>query len=194
MSLSAPWSPASRQSLGPGSLLGGGSRCGSLSGPATLPDPESIPQPSPTGARPARSPAAQGPATYGRDERGVEGVLGEAEQDTGLPYPRVPDQQQLEQVVVGLRHITLYPRREVRPAPRHWSLDLSIMSDPAPSLAPRPPRHLGRRPPPRAPPVAETPGERGESGAEPEAADHTAHWWTFGTGRLVIGWWWSVGG
>ena len=43
--------------------------------------------------------------TYGGDEGGVEGVVREAEQNTGLPHARVPDQKQLEQQVVRLlRH------------------------------------------------------------------------------------------
>lgn len=43
--------------------------------------------------------------TYGRDEGCVEGVVREAEQHTGLPHTRVPDQKQLEQQVVRLfRH------------------------------------------------------------------------------------------
>lgn len=42
--------------------------------------------------------------TYGRYERGVERVLAEPEQETCLPHAAVPDEQQLEQVVVCLRH------------------------------------------------------------------------------------------
>lgn len=42
--------------------------------------------------------------TDGGDEGGVEGVLAEPEQQAGLPDAAVPDQQQLEQVVVRLRH------------------------------------------------------------------------------------------
>ena len=117
-----------------------------------LPQPQLLRgAPGPGLSRPRPLPS---PATYGGDESGVEGVLGEAEQDTGLPHPRVPDQQQLEQVIVGLRHITLSPRREVLLAPRHWPLAPSISADPAPDWllarlaslrptpapAPRPPR------------------------------------------------------
>lgn len=48
---------------------------------------------------------ARGPLTYGGDEGGVEGVVGEAEEHAGLPHARVPDEQQLEQQVVRfLRH------------------------------------------------------------------------------------------
>ena len=43
--------------------------------------------------------------TYGGNEGCVEGVVGEAEQHTGLPHARVSDQKQLEQQVVRLlRH------------------------------------------------------------------------------------------
>lgn len=43
--------------------------------------------------------------TNGGDEGGVEGIVGEAEEDAGLADPRVPDEQQLEEQVVGfLRH------------------------------------------------------------------------------------------
>ena len=42
--------------------------------------------------------------TDGGDEGGVECVLGEPEEDAGLAHARVADQQQLEQVVVRLRH------------------------------------------------------------------------------------------
>lgn len=66
-----------------------------------------------------RSEARLRPAlTDGGDEGGVEGVLREAEQGTGLAHARVADEQQLEQVVVGLRHVGGH-----RPpsAHDHWS-------------------------------------------------------------------------
>ena len=44
--------------------------------------------------------------TNGGDERGVERVLGESDQDARLAYAAVPYEQQLEQKVVRLR-----PRR-----------------------------------------------------------------------------------
>ena len=43
--------------------------------------------------------------TYGGDESGVEGVLGEPEKDAGLAHPGVSDEEQLEQVVVRLGHL-----------------------------------------------------------------------------------------
>lgn len=59
-----------------------------LSGPVPLPSLRRVPR----------------ALTDGGDEGGVEGVLAEAEQQTRLPHAAVSDQQQLEQVVVGLRH------------------------------------------------------------------------------------------
>ena len=41
---------------------------------------------------------------YGGDECCVEGVLGEPEEDAGLPDARVADEEQLEEVVVRLSH------------------------------------------------------------------------------------------
>ena len=40
----------------------------------------------------------------GGNEGGVEGVLGEPEQDAGLSHPWIADQQQFEQIVVRLGH------------------------------------------------------------------------------------------
>lgn len=43
--------------------------------------------------------------TYGGNEGCVEGVVREAEQNTGLPHARITDEEQLEQQVVRfLRH------------------------------------------------------------------------------------------
>ena len=42
--------------------------------------------------------------TYGGDECCVESVLGEPEEDAGLPDARVADEEQLEEVVVRLGH------------------------------------------------------------------------------------------
>lgn len=63
--------------------------------------------------------------TDGGDEGGVEGVLAEPEQQAGLADAAVPDEQQLEQVVVRLRHFpavgpSVCPgefTRNLRPAP-----------------------------------------------------------------------------
>jgi len=41
---------------------------------------------------------------YGGDEGGIEGILGEPEENARLPDSTVPDEQQLEQVVVCLGH------------------------------------------------------------------------------------------
>lgn len=164
---SAKWAPGPLR--GPGSperrrrrLLFSPPNPSTLSDPWVRPAPP-LPQPEPPRGAPnpglRRPRPLPCPTTYGGDESGVEGVLGEAEQDTGLPHPRVPDQQQLEQVIVGLRHITLSPRREVRPAPRHWPLFPSINAQvashwlpafgaspqPTPAPAPRPSRgELGK--------------------------------------------------
>ena len=40
-----------------------------------------------------------------RYEGRVEGVLGEAEEDAGFADARVSDEQQLEQIVIGLGHL-----------------------------------------------------------------------------------------
>lgn len=45
-----------------------------------------------------------GRLTYGGDERGVERVLAEPEQQAGFTDAAVTDQQQLEQIIVRLRH------------------------------------------------------------------------------------------
>lgn len=45
------------------------------------------------------------PRTDSGDEGGVEGILGEAEERARLPHARVADEQQLEQIVVRLRHV-----------------------------------------------------------------------------------------
>lgn len=52
--------------------------------------------------------------TDGGDEGGVESVLAEPEQQAGLADAAVPDEQQLEQVVVRLRHFPAV-RPSVRP-------------------------------------------------------------------------------
>lgn len=59
------------------------------------------------GSRPGRGPGP-GPRglTDGGDEGGVEGVFAEPEQQAGLPDAAVTDQQQLEQIVVRLGHLT----------------------------------------------------------------------------------------
>lgn len=69
------------------------------------------------------------------------------------------DQQQLEQVIVGLRHITLSPRREVRPVPRHWPLAPSISTAPAPHWLPA--RRASLRPTP-APVLRPSRGDLGK--------------------------------
>lgn len=65
---------------------------------------------------PGQSPGGAGKGTHththigealtdGGDEGGVEGIVGEAEEHAGLADPRVPDEEQLEEQVVGfLRH------------------------------------------------------------------------------------------
>lgn len=84
-----------------------------------------------------RSEARPRPAlTDGGNEGGVEGVLREAEQGTGLAHARVADEQQFEQIVVGLRHVGGHrpplaprslaePRRERTEPARHWPLALT---------------------------------------------------------------------
>lgn len=153
------WTPGPPH--GPGSPT---RRRGSRSSPPGPRDPLRALRPSGPAAPSAPSPQGRArplrdPATYGGDEGGVEGVLGEAEQDTGLPHPRVPDQQQLEQVIVGLRHITLSPRREVRPVPRHWPLAPSISTAPAPHWLPA--RRASLRPTP-APSLRPSRGDLGK--------------------------------
>lgn len=72
--------------------------------------------------------------TDGGDEGGVEGVLREAEQGAGLAHARVADQQQLEQVVVGLRHVC---GQRPRPPHAHW---------PSPAESARSRHAIGGRP------------------------------------------------
>lgn len=82
-----------------------------------------------------RSEARPRPAlTDGGNEGGVEGVLREAEQGTGLAHARVADEQQFEQIVVGLRHVGGHRP----PSPRdHW---------PSPAESARSRRAIGRWP------------------------------------------------
>lgn len=46
--------------------------------------------------------------TYGGDESGVEGVLAESKQQTGLSHTAVSNEQQFEQIVVRFRHVFLF--------------------------------------------------------------------------------------
>lgn len=55
--------------------------------------------------------ASAGLLTYCRYEGGVEGVLAESEQQTCLADPAVPDQQQLEEVIVRFGHLKRTVRR-----------------------------------------------------------------------------------
>lgn len=76
--------------------------------------------------------------TDGGNEGGVEGIVGEAEEHAGLADPRVPDQQQLEEQVVGfLRH-----GERLRPPPAR--------PPPHPAAAPAPPLPAAARPAPLA--------------------------------------------
>lgn len=47
----------------------------------------------------------EGRLTYGGDVGAVEAVLREADDQTRLPDPAVPDQKKFEEMIVGLRHV-----------------------------------------------------------------------------------------
>lgn len=42
------------------------------------------------------------------DERCIERILGETEQDAGLPHPRIADQEQLKQIIIRLSHSVMH--------------------------------------------------------------------------------------
>lgn len=53
--------------------------------------------------------------TYSGDKGGVEGVIGESEQHAGLSHPRIADQQQFKEQIIGLlRHLSSYKHTLMR--------------------------------------------------------------------------------
>lgn len=59
-----------------------------------------------TGPRAIHSAQITGELTDCGDKRGVECVLAKSEEETCLSHSAVPYEQEFEQVIVGLRHLT----------------------------------------------------------------------------------------